>query len=466
LKHTKAVNLFFLALVCVLVIWQLFIPPALSVANDNDFQKLAGRYCLGPAPGTQPVLFDYTSLRWYFSPGACIKWPVRTVAEGALGIAMGLNRLFTSGVEFNLRWMGVVYGALFIAGFAYLQHALSPQPAAVQIGVQTAYILAVCNAVYVPWFNTFYFDTLTLATLTGAVAGLGLVVLRSRVDTRAMLTAGAWLALVAGSKSQHAPIALLCLPLFWLPLGRREFAPVWTRAAATILVLAAGAFTLATVPAADGGRAPFSALFYRILPTVPDPGKYLGETKIPPSWVRYVGLHTFSPGSPLADEESQARFAAWFGPADLIRFYVRHPALAWKMAKVNLDEASIDRLRMKEGTREHRLGNYERSAGKMPQALSYFLCAWPVAKHAIIGGRPVVYLVWIIAAIVAAWSLAPRVPRMRVLLAFMTACLAVAWLVGMLDGLDAGRHLTVFNFALDLLVVADFGFMVRRALQM
>ena len=32
--------------------------------------------------------------------------------------------------------------------------------------------MAVCNAVYIPYFNTFYFDALTLASLTAAFAGL------------------------------------------------------------------------------------------------------------------------------------------------------------------------------------------------------------------------------------------------------------------------------------------------------
>ena len=275
------------------------IPPALSVADNNDFQKLVGRYCLGPLPGTKPVLFDYTSLHWYFSPGACIQWPFRTAAEGAFVTAMGLNRLFTSTVEFDMRWMGVVYMALFLAGFVYLQRALSALPRATSVAVQTAYLLAVCNAVYVPWFNTFYFDALTLASMTGAVAGLCLIVLGTRVEVPTLLITSAWLGMVAGSKSQHAPLALLCVPLFWLPLGRRHFAPVWARAAGTALVVGAAAISLGTVPGAFGGTAAFDVLFYRILPGVSDPAQYLEETRIPPAWVQYTGMHAFSPGSPV-----------------------------------------------------------------------------------------------------------------------------------------------------------------------
>jgi hypothetical protein len=198
---------------------------------------------------------------------------------------------------------------------------------------------------------------------------------------------------------------------------------------------------------------------------VPDPARYLAETRIPPFWSRYIGQHTFLPGSALETEAAQEKFATWFDPVDLIRFYARHPSLAWHLAEINLTEASFDRVRMKTGAIEHRLGNYEKSVGKPPQALSHFLGVWPAAKHAVISGRPFVYLAWIIAVIGAAWALAPPVPRIRILLLTFTACLAVAWAIPMLDGLDAGRHLAIFNFLLDLLVCAEVGMLVQRHVQ-
>jgi hypothetical protein len=39
--------------------------------------------------------------------------------------------------------------------------------------------------------------------------------------------------------------------------------------------------------------------------------------------------------------------------------YFRHPSAAWTVARGNLDESSLDRVRMTTGTTEHRLGNYE-----------------------------------------------------------------------------------------------------------
>lgn len=452
---------FFLSAV-ILLIWQLFIPPVLSVADDNDFQKLAGRYCLGQDPRTGPVLFDYTNLHWRLSDHACIDWPQRTAAEAPFVLAMGLNRVSGSRSEFDLRWMGAVYGALFIAGFFWLQHVLAAAPRTFSLVFQGSYLLAICNAVYIPWFNTFYFDALTLACLTGAVAGLCVVTLRPDTREITIVISGFWLALVAGSKSQHAPVALLAIPLFWLPLIRLRRLPVWPRAVSTALIVAGAAVSLGTVPASYRGMAPFNVLFYRILPGVPEPARYIAETRIPPAWLRYIGQHTFTPNSPLATAAGQAKFAEWFDPTDLIRFYIRHPQFAWRLAEINLTEGSRDRVRMRTGAIEHRLGNYERSSQKPPQSLSYFFCIWPVIKEAAIAGRPCIYLTWILIVLCAAWTLAPRIPGIRLVLTFFSGAMVVAWGITMLDGLDAGRHLLIFNFLLDLLVCADVSLLIER----
>src|SRR5271166_5082572 len=86
----------FCLLVLILLVWQLFLPPALSIANDNDFSKLAGRVCLGPAPAAGPTLFDYTVLHWRFAPENCVAWSFHTTAELPFRAALALNRLFHS----------------------------------------------------------------------------------------------------------------------------------------------------------------------------------------------------------------------------------------------------------------------------------------------------------------------------------------------------------------------------------
>jgi hypothetical protein len=276
------------------------------------------------------------------------------------------------------------------------------------------------------------------------------------------LSAAFWLALVAGSKGQHSAFALLSIPAFLVPAGRRGFPPVVIRAISVAMIAGAAWLALGTVPVAFAPEGDFSALFYRILPAHSDPAAYLGQTRIPVSWARYTGMNAFSPGSPLTGNESKIQFNSWFGRRDLIRLYATHPSDAWRMMMVSLDEGSLDRVRMKTGAREHRLGNYEYGAGKPPQALSYFFAMWPAAKYRLIAGRPLVYLAYMVVVFALFWLWSPKVRGMRLWCGIITLGAAAEWAVSLMDGGDAGRHLVLYNLVLDLVLCCVVVFAVWR----
>lgn len=461
--HRRArIDLAFCALVVLLLVFQLFVPPALSVANDHDFEKILGRLCLGPVPTSGPAYFDYAVLRYTWDADSCIDWPMRTTNQPAFAAGLFLDRLFFSKTDFDLRFMGVIYGLIFLAGFASLQHALRRLPLRVSVAAQLAWILVACNAVYVPLFNTLYFDALSLATLTGALAWTGLAALPAEPDAGSVLMASLWLSVLAGSKSQHAPLALLFIPALWIRHVPGKPRLLAARVAGAAIVLAGAALSIGTMPRFYQGEATFNALFYRILPAVPDPAGYLAETRIPVSWARYSGEVAFAEDVPLRDPDYEEQFGNWFGPVDLIRLYLRHPSAAWLIARENLDEASMDRVRIRMSGVPHRLSNYEESLGKPPQAVSHCFTVWAALKDALFGGRPLAYLAFILLVVLCAWILAPPGPPVRLLLALVTLALAVEFAICMLDGADGGRHLTLFGFLLDLLVCCDAAFAVLR----
>jgi hypothetical protein len=445
-------------LVLLLVIWQLFVPPFLSVANDHDFEKILGALCLGPAPTNETPYFDYTVLRYTYDADSCIDWPMRTTNHAAFRVGLWLDHAIFSKTEFDLRAMGIIYGLIFIAGFLTLQRALRYLPLTLSITAQTAWIVVFCNAVYVPMFNTLYFDALSLATLTGALAAVGVVALRKTSSAAAIIIAALWLTVLAGSKSQHAPLALLFIPALWLSRGAH-----WPRALGTLLILAGAWLSLSTMPRFYQGEATFNALFYRILPTVQNPAAYLAETQIPPSWARYSGEVAFAEDVPVQNPEYAEQFGHWFGPVQLIRLYLRHPSAGWMIARENLDEASMDRVRIRMSGVAHRLGNYDESQGKPPQSISHFFTLWAAIKDAIFGDRPLIYLAYIVVVVAMAWILAPPCWRMRTLLAIVTLSLAAEFAICMLDGADGGRHLTLFNALLDFLFCSDVVFALKPA---
>jgi hypothetical protein len=461
--HSRTrIDIAFCAAVLVLLVWQLFVPPALSVANDHDFEKILGHLCLGPELTNETPYFDYTVYRYVYDSDYCIDWPMRTTNEATFRIGLWLDHLFYSKADFDLRFMGIVYGSIFFAGFVSLQRALRHVPLKLSIAAQAIWIVLTCNAVYVPMFNTLYYDTLSIATLTGALAWLGMVALRKYVGARTILIAALWTAVFAGSKSQHAPMALLFIPVLWLGWRNRSFRMTAARIAGTLLIVAGAALSLGTTPRFYQGEATFNALFYRILPTVKDPAAWLAETKIPTSWAQFTGDTAFSEDVPLRDFDYEVQFGEWFGPLDLIRLYCRHPSAAWLIARENLDEASLDRVRIRMSGVPHKLGNYPETLGKPPQTISHFLTIWASIKDALFGARPVFYAAFIVAVIAIGWILAPPGRPMQLLLAIVTLSLAGEFVISMMDGADGGRHLFLFTYLLDLLVCADAVFAIRK----
>ncbi len=460
-RRTLLESLIFAAALISIVL-QLFFSPFLSVADEGDFQKLAGRFCLGPDPRIGREYFDYANLHWVQSKENCTDWPYRSSAELVIGTALGLNRMFgpvpQNGVRpFDLRWVGLVYSILFLALFAWIQRLLRRVRPAAALTIQIAFVIAVCNAVYIPLFSTFFFDTVAIVALIGVLAGISAMLLGDRVSWATFLITGVALLFLAASKSQHALLAVLALPALWIRARRAVFPPAWARALGSAAVLACVLFEMQTIPPEYVGQTTFNALFFRVLPQARDPQAILAETSIPATYGKAVGSYSYQPGSLNYSGPSQAAFARMFGPADLARLYLRHPALAWQKLLIDLDEASRDRVRMKTGTVEHRLGNYERNTGKPPQTLSQFFCAWPALKRALFAGRPRLYLIYILAVIAAAWWLRPRMAGSAWLLGIVTATLGLSFAIGSLDGVESGRHLQLFNFQLDLAVCAIAG---------
>jgi hypothetical protein len=285
-----------LAAIAVLVGWQLFIRPVLSVADDNDFQKLVGAFCIQTE--TSPDQFAYITVHWLVTKEACNVWPFRTSAELVLRAALGLNGLAGLFPVFDTRAMGAVYTLLFLACCAWAQRLLRPVRPWTSRALQIAFIVVICNAVYIPMFNSFYFDTIALVMIIGALAGTAALLLQDKVMNKTLLVTALALTLVAASKGQHGLLALACLPAFWVRRGRKMYPAVWVRVAGSVAVIAGAMVSLGTTPQYQVGQVTYNALFFRILPSVPNPADYLAETRVPASYLPAIGTHSYVENGP------------------------------------------------------------------------------------------------------------------------------------------------------------------------
>lgn len=435
-----------LAVCAGLMAWQLFVPPALGVADNGDFAKLIGRACLG---GEHPM-FEYAAFEYVKAPGNCWNSGLVTSAALPFGIVLAAVHPFSPG-RFDLRWLGAVYATLFLAAFAILLRLTRAR-----LAVAAPVILIFCSASYVPWFSSFYFDTASYVFLWFALLAAIRLMFRETVSAWDYWITVLAVILFATSKSQHTMLALPTIACFWLSFARPAFPGLAARLAATALIVAASVTMYATVPASYQTVSTWNALFYRALPHSHNSTADLAAIGLDTAMKRYVGQHAFLPDSPMQDPREVESLGRVLTAPRLARYYAGHPRVAALVFRDALAEGALQRVRMRIGARQYRLGNYEKSAGKPPEAQSRFLDFWSEWKAAAFGNCPLLYGAWTVALLAALWILSLRQSRLRArfvaLAAIWTAMVVLAAALVMFDAVDTGRHLFLFNAMLDMTV--------------
>ena len=431
-----------------LIAWQLFIPPALGIADNSDFGKLSGRLCIGG----DHLQFEYAALGYLRGPAYCYNAGLLTSAELPLRIATAASKPFAAN-RFDLRWLGAVYGMLFLGAVVVVQKLTRTLSDAARLIVPASVCIVFCSATYVPWFNTFYFDTASYVFLCFTIPALLGLILHETVTTRACLWALAATLLFETSKSQHTALALPLIPCFWLRFGRTTFPRLPLRILSTVAIIAAAALMFTTTPKWYQTVNSYNALFYQALPHSPDPVADLAQFGMEPAMARYVGKHAFLPDSFLNDARETERLGHFLSARNLTIYYLSHPRIAGLVFRNVLAEGSLQRVEMQIGKRQYRLGNYEMSAGKPPEAQSHFFDFWTCLKTAAFGNRPLLYGFYIVALVAGLWILAlRRSARFVAIAAMWTSMLAIAAVLVMFDGIDTGRHMFLFNAMLDMTV--------------
>ncbi len=436
-----------IALAAVLVAWQLFVPPALGVADNGDYPKLIGGACLG---GKHPM-FDYVGFTYVKGPANCWSSGMMTSAWVPFGLTLVATKAL-SGDRYDLRFLGAAWAVLFLTAFAMLLRVTRGRP-----WVGLAALLIFCSATYVPWFNSFYFDTASYVFLCLAIPAVVRLMLSGTVRTADYMVAVAAVLLFAMSKSQHTALALPMIAAFWLDFGRPGFPRRRVRVAATAVIAAAALAMFLTAPRYYQTVNTWNALFYRALPHSKNPAVDLASAGIDPAMSRYAGQHAFLPDSPLVDPVRAESFGNVIRPSRLVLYYARHPRVGIQVLLDALADGSLERVRMQTGGRQYRLGNYEKDTGKPPEAQSHFLDVWTSWKTAAFGNRPLLYAGWAAALLGALWTLVVRLPvdvrpRVVALAAIWTTMMTLAPLLVLFDGVDTGRHLFLFNAMLDMTV--------------
>jgi hypothetical protein len=191
---------------CAALILQAFLPPPVGIANNGDFSKIAGVFCL-TAPTDDE--FQFLIKTWHFDPGSYYWARLPSTEHLLAATAIGLNRVFRHDGLFDIRMMGAIHAALYLLAFYLVLPLLRGlgQPRAFLLGLVLIVIFA--DTMYVESLNTFYMDTAALVFLSlAAVLYLRVLIWNRTFDWIGFAISSV---LLAGAKAQHAPLAMpLC----------------------------------------------------------------------------------------------------------------------------------------------------------------------------------------------------------------------------------------------------------------
>ncbi len=382
-----------------------------------------------------------------------------TSAHLPLAAALGLETLMASGGIFDVRVLGAVYSLCFLAALAGL---LQLRRHSGRLGRQllpAAVVLCFVNATYLPWFNSFYFDTASFVFLLMSVVAICRITVRGPSRSRDYALAAICVILFTTSKSQHSLLALAAIPCLWRPSAEASNATPLTRSTCCLIAVIAITWPWISVPLSYRTTGLYNALFYRALPHSSNREAALAEFGIGSEYLPHVGQHAFEPHSPLNDPTRALYLERRLTVPKMVLYYARHPGVTWHALLQALTEGSLLRARMTIGRNEFRLGNYAYATGYPPGSQSHFLDVWTTVKTALFAWRPRVYLGYMLGLLGTLWFLILRKPPYRkkqgaLLCASLTSMIFLALFLVLFDGVDTGRHLFLFNSLLDICACA------------
>src|SRR5690348_9525709 len=100
-----------------IISYQLFIPPIVGLADNNDFAKITGRLQLSPADPTHDDRWAYLTRRWIVNPAFYWDSGLPSDELYLARAAVTLSTLFTTRT-FDIRWAGAVHAIVFLTAMA------------------------------------------------------------------------------------------------------------------------------------------------------------------------------------------------------------------------------------------------------------------------------------------------------------------------------------------------------------
>jgi hypothetical protein len=431
-----------------ILLWQVIMPGFIGLADNGDFPKVTGRFCIGP--GEEGVeQFTYLKPVYLRSQINCWRSAMPSSEIALARIAVNVERLAADRNKFDIRWMGATHAVGFLIAFCLWVRILSPLEGIGWIMAAGLVLLVFTDVGYVSYANSFYSDT---AALLGAMSLVpaSLLWMKTWPLRPGMLGLfGAASALFITSKGQHALIGIVPIGFLILVTWRCKEPKIrWLAGLMAVGLTGGVAWMLIETPMNYRQIARFDLIFAKLLPGSPTPALTAAELGLSPSDLAFTGLITYSPGSPMENPEWVRDFATRGGFGEVLRYYVRHPARMLPILSSDLIHAA--------GYRRPDLSNFPRQYGHPPQAVTARFGLWSQVRDWLFHRWPWHIVLWYLAILVggAAALLWDRSPLRRAVLGALGCVVLMGvgeyCVASLLDAIETYRHLLLFHLFTDL----------------
>jgi hypothetical protein len=439
--------------------FQLFVPPIVGLSDQGDFSRIISRFGYARGDGVSPV-YAYVSRKYVHDPHQRNPGIEQPSSEYIfVGSALLLNKVVSKDGRLDIRVMGLVHAAAFLAVFARLLSVIGRAMGALRIaaaGWITVFVwitaaVALTDVGYAAYWNSFYTEPASciffLLLLAESIAICASSVISPAQIGRWCL----WAALLVTAKLQNVPLILVLAP-FALRLGwRSKLASArYLAVAGSIFIVSCGIVSIRTSSPGNAWADTYNQIFMAILPESKDPAADLTYLGIDPRFVTYAGTGAFTPRTAIQELVTSRVIGARVTPATLAGFYLRHPLRMWRRAKVLLPIAF--------SLRPEWCGNFEQSTGYPNGAQSYAFAVWNQFHQRFLApiGKPILILLLIapLAAIVPWVRMPARRLQIELCVLLVLGCLAAFAVAAFGDAWDNVKHCFLFNLQLDAALIA------------
>ncbi len=434
----------YIFLFAAVLVFQLFVPPSVGLADNNDSVRIIHGEGLTANYPLQERYFRYFTPDYLKAnvPPAAIDAPLWTGRISFL-IALRLGSLKSSD-RFDVRWLGFVHLCFYLLCFGLFLAVVKTRSTLVKWVMPAVAIWIFGDVFYAAYLNSLYLDAMGLLCFLLFVIALWVSCGRASPRWALLLLPLAGLGLAA-SKPLNAPTVLLAGAVTALDASLLQERRVARAIVSAFLILTGGFFVMRT-PASYEYPTLVDVVMIRIAKGA-NAAKNISGFGLIPEDLRFAGEDAFRPDGPGADPGFRTRFAHTTA-GTLVMWYFKHPASAIAFLRDDF---------LRYGSRLRPLGEIEKIYSPTPSdSKSRLFCSWSNLHSHILSTWPfVIVLLYTFAIASGALVFLERsYLRFSVFVTFLAVVGILQFCAAsLLDAIETARHLFMFHVTTDALVL-------------